>query len=298
MRLVLPSLSRDRRPWLAGRVDATLTRLVRLPQADSTSTVLRTAVAAAPEEWPHLSAVVADHQTAGRGRTGRSWHTPAGAALTASVLLRPQVPLERLSWLTLLTGLAAVEALRGLGPQQADRIGLKWPNDVVVDGATTDIDGWGRHRKLGGILAEVVPAPASGGRTGRTGHAAVVVGIGINIRQQVTELPVRWATSLRAAGIAPDTDALTLLTAVVGHLDLLLTSWEDADGDARRSGLREAVAGACVTLGRPVRVTGPGGSVIDGRAEDIDDAGRLLVRNEAGHRTAVVAGDIGHVREA
>lgn len=277
---------------------AALTRLVRLPQADSTSTVLRTAATAAPEEWPHLSAVVADHQTAGRGRTGRSWQTPAGAALTASVLLRPRVPAERLSWLPLLTGLAAVEALRELAPQQADRIGLKWPNDVVADAGTTDVEGWGRHLKLGGILAEVLPAPDPGDRSGRAGYPAVVVGIGINIRQQGAELPVPWATSLRAADLTPDTDPVALLTAVAARLGRHLARWEDASGDASRSGLREAVRAACVTLGHQVRVAGPAGIVTGGVAEDLDADGRLVVRDERGRRTAVVAGDVGHVRKA
>lgn len=274
--------------------DTPFTRLVHLAQTGSTSTHLREAVAAAPAQWPHLSVVVADHQTAGHGRTGRPWLTPARAALTASVLVRPRVPVERLSWLTLLTGLATVRALRGLAPQSASRVGLKWPNDIVVDSDGPDIEGWGPHRKVGGILAEVVPAPAPR----HPGGTAVVVGIGINVDQQGADLPVPWATSLRTAGIAPGTDPLTLLTAVGHRLRELLTTWQEADGDASGSGLREAVARSCVTLGRQVRVALPGDRSVQGVAEDIDGDGRLVVRDDAGRPAAVVAGDVGHVRQA
>ena len=307
--------------WLAGGVITPFSGVLRLPSVTSTNTVLRERATADPQQWPHLSVLVADHQTEGRGRTDRQWHTPPGTALTASILLRPQVPAERLSWLTLLAGLATVRALRTLAPRESGRIGLKWPNDVLVDGAAEEVEGWGTHRKVAGILAELIAALPSAppGRDGRGDLPAVVVGIGINLRQQATELPVPWATSLELAGIpvpapvpapgdtpvpAPgdtqqpgqETEAPPLL-AMIGHeLSAVLAAWEAAAGDVTSSGLRDAVADVCLTLGRHVRADQPGAAVLTGTAEDIDDDGRLVVRDAQGGRTAVVAGDISHLR--
>src|SRR5690625_735911 len=108
------------RKWLGGGVDISpFARVSVVDQVESTSTMLREAAVAEPGGWPHLSVLVAEHQTAGRGRSGRSWSTPRGSALTASILVRPHVPRHRLAWLTLLTGLAVVRAL------DSPRIGLK-----------------------------------------------------------------------------------------------------------------------------------------------------------------------------
>jgi len=261
-------------------------RLERLEQAGSTNTVLRDAAAAEPAAWPHLSAVVARHQTGGRGRAGRGWATPPGSALTASVLVRPQVPAERLPWLTLLTGLAVVRAVRALGAPPAADVGLKWPNDVLVPDAGPELPEWGTARKLGGILTEVA-AP--------TDRPAAVVGIGLNLTQTDADLPVASATSLALAGI-PVPTAEELLAAVGTELREVLTRWEAHAGDARAAGLLAAVADVCLTLDRPVRVDLPAGPPLHGLATALDDDGRLLVRDAAGQEHAVVAGDVLHVR--
>ncbi|TNC18417.1 biotin--[acetyl-CoA-carboxylase] ligase [Georgenia sp. 311] len=265
--------------WLARGVDAApFARLERLAEAASTNTVLREAATADPSGWPHLSAVLAAHQTAGRGRAGRRWQTPPGAALTASVLVRPRVPAERLPWLTLLAGLAVVRGLPGA-------VGLKWPNDVLVADAGTELAGWGTARKVGGILTELLP--------GRP--PAAVVGIGVNLTQGPEDLPVPSATSLALAGL-PAPTAPELLTAVGRELAGLLARWEAHDGDAQAAGLLADVADRCLTLGRPVRVDLPGAAPLHGTARAIDDAGRLLVRDAAGREHAVLAGDVLHVR--
>ncbi|WP_193311428.1 biotin--[acetyl-CoA-carboxylase] ligase [Georgenia satyanarayanai] len=263
-------------------------RVVRLAEVGSTSTALREAVAADPGAWPHLSALVAGHQTAGRGRTGRSWLTPPGAALTASILLRPQVPLERAPWLTLLAGLAVVRAVRRGGGDRAGAVGLKWPNDVLVDDGGPALAGWGTARKLGGILTELLP-PAPDGRP------VAVVGIGVNLSQDTAALPVESAASLALAGLpVPVPEAL--LDAVGRELGRLVRRWEAHDGDARVAGLLAEVAVDCLTLGRDVRVEQPGGGVLHGRAEALDDDGSLRVRDAAGVLHRVLAGDVLHVR--
>lgn len=133
-----------------------------VPQTGSTNADLLEAARAGAAEGLVL---VAEEQTAGRGRLGRTWSAPAGAALTFSVLLRPAgVPPTRLGWLPLLTGVAVAAAVRAETGVPAS---LKWPNDVLVG-----------ERKLAGILAEA--------------HSdAVVVGVGLNVTLSRAELPVR-----------------------------------------------------------------------------------------------------------
>ncbi len=275
--------------WLGGPVtEQPFARVVRLAEVGSTSTAMREAVAADPDGWPHLSALLAEHQTAGRGRTGRSWLTPPGAALTASLLLRPRVPLERAPWLTLLAGLAVVRAIRAGGGDRAGAVGLKWPNDVLVDIGAPVLPGWGGARKVGGILTELLP-PAPDDRP------VAVVGIGVNLSQGRAALPVASATSLALAGL-PVPRAETLLDAVGHELSGLVRRWEAHDGDARTAGLLAEVAAACLTLGRDVRVERPGGGVLHGRAEALDRDGCLVVRDADGALHRVLAGDVVHVR--
>ncbi|HMO10678.1 MAG TPA: biotin--[acetyl-CoA-carboxylase] ligase, partial [Actinotalea sp.] len=150
------------RPELdVGRVRAllggdALGRVEVLDTVGSTSVALQDEVLADPAAWPDRSLVVAEHQTAGRGRAERTWTTPRGVAVTASVLLRPDVPAGRLGWLPLIGGLATALALRDLGAPAV----LKWPNDVLLPAADA-LPGWGVHRKVAGILATVVPGVLS-----------------------------------------------------------------------------------------------------------------------------------------
>lgn len=271
-----------------------LARLELVPRTGSTNSDL---VAAAADEaaWPELSLLVTDHQDGGRGRAGRTWHTPARAALTASLLLRPAAPPSTWSWLPLLVGLGVVRALRDVAGVKA---GLKWPNDVLVaepvgrpepgqhghqpapDAPVSALHG---ARKVAGVLAEA------------TG-AAVVVGVGLNVSQTREELTVPTATSLRLAGAAT-TDRDTLLRAVVRSVAEQYLRWLDADGDAVACGVADAVRESCLTLGRPVRVGLPGGSSVTGTADGLDDAGRLLLLLPSGGTRVVAAGDVEHLRD-
>ena len=151
-------------------------QLRRVATTGSTNADL-VALAAAGE--PAGLVLVADEQTAGRGRLGRGWTAPPGSGLTFSVLLRPHRAAAHLGWLPLLTGLAVVEAVRSVTGVPAE---LKWPNDVVVRGD-------GGEGKLAGILAERLGGPGAGA-------GAVVVGVGLNVSMSTDELPVHTATSL------------------------------------------------------------------------------------------------------
>ncbi len=210
-------------------------RVEVLAETGSTNAVVA-ARAAAGE--PAGLVVVAEQQTAGRGRLDRTWTSPPRAGLTFSVLLRPSLPLARWGWVPLWGGLAVAEAVRERC--EVDAV-VKWPNDVLVGG-----------EKVCGLLAE-----ATGG--------ALVLGIGLNVTTTREELPQdRPATSLRLAG-ATTTDRDTLLRAVLRSLDRALGA---ADPDAYRA--------RCDTLGRRVRVV-LADREVEGTAERVDDDGRLVV---------------------
>jgi BirA family biotin operon repressor/biotin-[acetyl-CoA-carboxylase] ligase len=216
---------------------------------------------------PEGLVVVAESQTAGRGRRDRSWTTPTRAGLTFSFLLRPAFPRPAWGWLPLLAGLAVAGPLTRLA--EID-VRLKWPNDVLVG-----------ERKLGGILTEVV-------------GDAVVVGIGLNVSLRTDELPVPTATSL-AIEAAAVVDREPVLRAVLRETERLYADLARAGGDATASGLHAAYVDACATLARQVRVELPGDRAVEGEAVDIDPDGRLIVAT-ADSREAVGAGDVVHVR--
>ncbi|MFD8984619.1 biotin--[acetyl-CoA-carboxylase] ligase [Streptomyces sp. NPDC059564] len=256
------------------------TSLEVVPATGSTNTDLAARAASLPEG----AVLVAEEQTAGRGRLDRTWTAPARSGLFFSVLLKPGggVPQERWGWLTLLAGVATAQGLsRAAG---VDAV-LKWPNDLLVG-----VDG--EERKTGGILAERVaggPSPAEGSGGG------VVVGIGLNVTLTEDELPVPAAGSLLLAK-ASVTDREPLLKAVLRSLEELYGNWREAGGDPAESGLQEVYAAGCATLGRHVRAELPGGRTLTGTAEAVDADGRLVIRTLEGGREAVGAGDVVHLR--
>ena len=221
--------------------------------------------------------LAAEEQRAGRGRMGRTWVSPPYAALTFSLLIRPDVPPARRGWLPLLTGVAVAAAVtRATGVET----GLKWPNDLLAADA-----------KLAGILAEAV-------------GDAVVVGIGLNVSTDPAELtrlpasPGRGAlpaTSLRAAGAtAPNRE--DILLAILEGFERWYRAWQQAGGDPDRSGLRPEYTRLSATIGRTVRAELPGGQALSGPAVGVDSDGRLLVRVSSGSEVAVAAGDVVHLR--
>jgi BirA family biotin operon repressor/biotin-[acetyl-CoA-carboxylase] ligase len=217
--------------------------------------------------------LVAELQSGGRGRLGRTWTSPAGAGLTCSVLLRPAPPVPTWGWLPLLTGLALS---RTLGSQAR----LKWPNDVLFG------SGGG---KVAGILVQ------SAGSV-QTGADAVVAGMGLNVSTGRDELPVETATSLLLEGHR-ELDRAELLVEFLSRFDGLYTAWQAHGGDARASGLAEGYRAACATLGTEVSVE-LGSRTLLGTAVDVDLDGRLLVRPAGGGAAvAVAAGDVTHVRK-
>jgi BirA family biotin operon repressor/biotin-[acetyl-CoA-carboxylase] ligase len=235
--------------------------------AETDSTMRRAAELAAGETAEGYT-VLADVQTSGRGRRGRSWVAPPGSSLLCSVLLRPALPPSRLPLLPLVAGLALAEAVT---PHvQAVEVALKWPNDLLAGG-----------RKAGGVLTEAI-APG-----------AVVLGVGLNVDWRGVERPagLEGTTSLAEAAGGP-VDRWRVFAGFVGVLGNRYRAWLAAP-----LAFLDAYRARSATLGRPVLVTLPGREQpLRGVAEELTDQGALLVRDAAGVRHAVLAGDVEHVR--
>lgn len=216
---------------------------------------------------PHGTALIAKAQTAGRGRLGRSFHSPQSQGIYLSLVLRPGCHATSLMHLTCAVGVAvcdAIESVTGLRP------GIKWTNDLVFG-----------KRKLGGILTELSLSPA-----GTVDFA--VVGIGINCAQKIEDFPpdIRdIATSIteitgKEADLAPL--AAAVLTSLAAMSDGLLSCREDILAQYRKD---------CVTLGKEISVVTPT-SVRHGMAVDINQEGALVVDFTDGHREAVSSGEV------
>jgi BirA family biotin operon repressor/biotin-[acetyl-CoA-carboxylase] ligase len=276
-----------------------------VPETGSTNADL---MGRAGKHAPEGTVLVAEEQTAGRGRLGRSWSAPPRSGLMFSMLLRPAeagVPVARVAWLPLLTGVAVAAAVRGFtargrnerfsalaelgepGPAGGNVLDarLKWPNDVLVG-----------ERKLAGILAE-------------RADDAIVVGVGLNVSLRAEELPAPTATSLAMEGAA-FTDREPLLRAILREFESWYSAWAAVAGDPEadvpggyptvsgvpvsdsiEGGLRQAYRNLSATLGREVRAELPGGKAITGTALDLDGSGRLVVGDQA-----LSAGDVVHIR--
>ena len=245
----------------------------RLAETDSTNrVVLDLARAGEPEGI----VVVADHQTAGRGRLGRVWQAPPGASLLVTVLLRPTIAVADAHLVTIAAALAAADACEEVA---GVRPALKWPNDLVVEreGAT---------RKLAGLLAESI---VQGGRID-----AVALGMGLNV-QWPSPLPddladIATALNLEAGRDVARDDVLTSWLACLADRYRRLTAPRGAEA------LLAAYRVACSTLGREVRAELAGETVL-GTAADVTREGHLVVDTAEGRRV-VTAGDVVHLRPA
>ena len=218
--------------------------------------------------------LVTDHQTAGRGRLGRTWDAPPGTNLLVSVLVRPDWPPENHPLVTPALAVATVDVLVGMGVPAA----VKWPNDLVVEGGPAP-------GKVAGILAEYSSGPP----------AAVIIGLGLNLAWPTAgdDAPP-GATSLRACGHTAD--RWDLLALVLVNFDVQLGDLAVAGGPER---LRDAHLDRSATVGRQVRADTPTGSM-EGAAVDISANGSLLIRPDdpASDPVPLAAGDVTHLQSA
>lgn len=207
--------------------------------------------------------VVSDRQTAGRGRRGSAWSTPPGN-LAASLLLDTAVPPAAAATLGFVAGIALRRALETVAGGRA-RYSLKWPNDVLADGA-----------KLAGILLETEAAPR-----GRI----VVVGIGVNVTAFPADLPYA-ATSL--AKLGEQVTAEGVFRALSESWIECERVWDEGRGMAR---IRELWLDGAAGLGRPISVR-LGAQTVDGFFETVDEAGQLILRRADGAARAIAAGEV------
>jgi BirA family biotin operon repressor/biotin-[acetyl-CoA-carboxylase] ligase len=231
-------------------------------EVESTNDV---AMRLAAEGCPHGTAVVADRQSRGRGRLGRKWSSPPGSNIYMSVVLRPDLPSEDVTLLTLASAVASAIAIRettGCG------VSIKWPNDLMSNG-----------RKLGGILLE-----------SRSGGARVdfaVLGIGINVNMTPS---VPGATSVREE-TGKMHERAPLIEGILKNLAVELEILKKRGHAA----LLEKWKALSSTLGKDVRVV-TANDAITGTAIDIDEKGRLILRTSANTFRIISSGDLTMLR--
>jgi BirA family biotin operon repressor/biotin-[acetyl-CoA-carboxylase] ligase len=243
-------------------------KIVYLPTTGSTNDVAKDLAA---QGAPEGTVVVADEQTAGRGRLGRRWMAPPSACLLCSLLFRPKLSLHQANRLTMLCSLAVADAVKEIVGLQ---ISLKWPNDLIVQSTT-----W---KKLSGVLTEA----------GMTRHVAgaqldfVVVGIGINVNVTPEALPnlAPDATSILAE-TGQKVDRVVLLSALLAGIERWYEALQAGESPHQEWAARLA------TLGRSVNVTTADG-VLTGVAESVDEDGALLLRTPDGAFHRLLAGDV------
>ena len=231
------------------------------------------------EQLGELSVYASLYQSAGRGRLARAWTAPPGACLAASIVVRPHASADPLArelpegsyhWMTLIAA-------------------LKWPNDVIAQGA-----------KGCGILAQLVPESGS-----TEGQRSIIVGIGQNTNMSAEQLPVPTATSLSLC-TGQVIDSSEVLARLLGIFARRYRAFVRAGGDPERPdplnpqsiSLLDQARASTATLGASVRMSLPDGSTVDGIAEDLDAQGRILIRREDGTIEPYAVGDIEHLRPA
>ena len=251
--LMAPVIARGLQTRWAGR------QIVYLPSVDSTN---RRARQLAAEGAPHGTLVIADEQTAGRGRRGRGWISPAGEGVFMSLILRPQSHPSEVARLSMQTARAVALSIAQTTGLDAR---IKWPNDIVCGG-----------RKVCGMLLEM--------NADEQAVHDVVAGIGINVHQ--TQF---------APEIEKTASSLDLLSGQrvcrAALVRAFLEAFERAEALAAQGALMDAYRARSATLGQRVQVIAPAGS-FTGTALEVTDSGSLIVEDEEGQRREVLAADV------
>ena len=224
-------------------------------EIDSTNKELERLIGPSTKDF---TAVISASQTQGQGRLGRSWQSPKGSSLSLSVLIE-KAWISEPGWLSLLAALAVTRTVRSLGASTA---GIKWPNDILVDG-----------KKLCGILSQLFPS------------GSAIVGIGVNLNSNASELET--ATSLQELGIEIEIDSLAAL--IGANLKELVSDFR-----ANPDRVKAEFSSSCLTLGQQVRAELPGGSDLLGLASAVDPSGQLVILTPEPHHLS--AADVWHLR--
>ena len=287
------------------RTTAVVDHMVAVAQTDSTnalaSRMLRNGELSLPENGVGMSVVVADEQTAGRGRLGRTWVSQPSASMTCSFVA--SLPTSVLTdaavngWLTIIAGLAALDGIAGmldeldLKPNSSDcSLLLKWPNDIYC-----------HELKLGGILTEIVPLNGGSDAGGKESDdsaadkAALVIGIGLNLGLRADQLPTPQSTSLQLH-ISNLPDNTTLRDMIAARIAVSLRSRLSAfvgDPYGQAVALHDETMNVCWTLGRAVEARFVDGTVLTGIATALNGDASLQVCDDDGVYHSVHTADVG-----
>ncbi len=218
----------------------------------------------AKEGAPEGTLALAEFQSAGRGRLGRSWEVPEGTSVMMSILLRPKFEPQYAPTLTLVMGMAVAKAVKNLGFD----VSIKWPNDVVVS-----------HKKICGILTEM------GVRDGKIDYAVIGVGINVNIREFPEEMADKATSLYLESGKEFDRSQIPGLV-----MEAFEEYYEKFAATCDLSGLKEEYESILANYNQPVRVLAK--EPYEGVARGITDGGELLVEKTDGTIVAVSAGEV------
>ena len=218
----------------------------------------------AKEGAPEGTLALAEFQSAGRGRLGRSWEVPEGTSVMMSILLRPKFEPQYAPMLTLVMGMAVAKAVKKLGFD----VSIKWPNDVVVS-----------HKKICGILTEM------GVRDGKIDYAVIGVGINVNIKEFPEEMADKATSLYLESGREFDRSQIPGLV-----MEAFEKYYEKFAATCDLSGLKEEYESILANYNQPVRVLAK--EPYEGVARGITDGGELLVEKTDGTIVAVSAGEV------
>jgi len=235
-----------------------------LPEIDSTNNLAK--------EYSKNNAqeglvVIAESQTRGRGRMGRPWHSPPETGIYLSILLKPNLKPNHLSFITLLAGVSAISAINEISHQRAS---LKWPNDILIN-----------DKKVCGLLCEMIQEKGN--------SFSVVIGIGINVNQVSGQFPEdleKTATSLRIVNGSP-INRLTVIRSLLKTLDREYRFFLAEGGHSviKKWTLNTDLFGKKVSVKR-------GSVIITGTAMKLDESGRLVLRQDNGHDEVIDSGEV------
>ena len=238
--------------------------IICLPEIDSTNSLAKEYAKNNAQEG---LVIVADSQTKGRGRMGKSWHSPPKTGIYLSILLKPNLKHDQLSLITLLAGVSAISTINEFSHQDAT---LKWPNDILIN-----------NKKICGLLCETTQK--------KNNSFYVIIGIGINVNQLPGQFPdslKKTATSLRIVNGSP-VDRLTVIRSLLTTLDheYQLFLAEGKSSVIKKWKLHTDLFGKRVAVKR-------GSIMITGTATNLDESGRLILRHDKGHYEAIDSGEI------
>ncbi len=221
----------------------------------------------AADGYPEGTVVVAETQTAGRGRRGRTWYSPPRHGLYLSVILRPQLPVREIPRVSLVIGVAVAETLEAAFQLPAR---IKWPNDILIN-----------NRKIAGVLSEVV--------TGSQGIDCIVTGIGLNINNPLQDFPgdLRTAPTSVLAEKETPVSRVRVLQELLMHLETRY--YQLLEGNF--NGILDKGKSLSTIIGKEVEYDSQNGPAI-GQAVDIDDNGFLLVKDKSGKIHTVTSGEV------